>query len=275
MEEINDAIRFGKGTKALRRGGVLGRYGVGMTDALCKLAPRAEIETLHDGALSTLRVDWEECLRNFHFPFVADRKPRRAKELAFFDEHRVTSGTRVRVYGQAPGVQLDKLRRLLTERYTPGIWANREIFLRREGQAWLSIEDMNPGPLSDTIEYDGEIDDMPYHVYGGLMLQRNVVYNRAFIGYSYRFVEETTDLVKGLSTAHLQIFLGEEWKDCLGTHKIERSEESESDDKEEKEEDEMEGDKEEETSAPAKPSAAASITFRSRVRVSTRRRVSS
>jgi hypothetical protein len=219
MEEINDAIRFGKGTKALRRGGVLGRYGVGMTDALCKLAPRAEIETLHDGALSTLRVDWEECLRNSHFPFVADRKPRRAKELTFFDEHRVTSGTRVRVYGQAPGVQLDKLRRLLTERYTPGIWANREIFLRREGQAWLSIEDMNPGPLSDTIEYDGEIDGMPYHVYGGLMLQRNVVYNRAFIGYSYRFVEETTDLVKGLSTAHLQIFLGEEWKDCLGTHK--------------------------------------------------------
>ena len=58
-----------------------GRYGVGMTDALCKLAPRAEIETLHDGALSALRVDWEECLRNSHFPFLADRKPRRAMRV--------------------------------------------------------------------------------------------------------------------------------------------------------------------------------------------------
>jgi hypothetical protein len=116
-------------------------------------------------------------------------------------------------------VQLDKLRRLLTERYTPGIWADRELFVRREGREWLSVEDMNPGPLSDVIEYDGAIDGMPYHVYGGLMLERSVIYNRAFIGYSYRFVEDTTDLVKGLSTAHLQIFLGEEWKECLGTHK--------------------------------------------------------
>jgi hypothetical protein len=39
MEDIDDAIRFGKGTRVGRRGGVLGRYGVGMTDALCKLGP--------------------------------------------------------------------------------------------------------------------------------------------------------------------------------------------------------------------------------------------
>ena len=219
MEDVNDAIRFGKGTKALRRGGVLGRYGVGMTDALCKLAPRAEVETLRSGGRRSLRVDWEECLRNGHFPFIDDRRPRRAEELVLFDEHRVASGTRVRAYGAPPGVQLDKLRRLLTERYTPGIWANREIFLRREGREWLTVEDMNPGPLNDVIEYDGEIEGMPYHVYGGLMVERSVVYNRAFIGYSYRFVEDTTDLVKGLSTAHLQVFLGEEWKECLGTHK--------------------------------------------------------
>jgi hypothetical protein len=81
------------------------------------------------------------------------------------------------------------------------------------------VEDMDPGPLSDVIEYDGTIDGRPYHVYGGLMTRRSVVYNRAFIGYAYRFVEETTELVKGLSTAHLQIFLGEAWKECLGTHK--------------------------------------------------------
>ncbi len=54
MEDINDAIRFGKGTKAQRRGGVLGRYGVGMTDALCKLGPRGEIITLHGGGLRRL-----------------------------------------------------------------------------------------------------------------------------------------------------------------------------------------------------------------------------
>jgi hypothetical protein len=81
------------------------------------------------------------------------------------------------------------------------------------------IEDMETGPLSDVIEYDGEIDGRPYHVYGGLMTQRSVVYNRAFIGFAYRFVEETTELVKGLSTAHLQVYLGEAWKECLGTHK--------------------------------------------------------
>ena len=33
----------------------------------------------------------------------------------------------------------------------------REVFLRRESQAWLGVEDMDPGPLSDVIEYDGEI----------------------------------------------------------------------------------------------------------------------
>ncbi len=219
MEDINDAIRFGKGTKMARRGGVLGRYGVGMTDALCKLAPRAEIETLRAGGLRRLRVDWEECLRNGHFPFIDDRKPRRVEQLALFDELTVTTGTRVRAYGQAPGVQLDKLRRLLTERYTPGIWEGREIFVRREGREWLAVEDMNPGTLDEVIEYDGEIEGMSYHVYGGLMRERNVVYNRAFIGYSYRFVEDTTELVKGVSTAHLQIFLGEQWKECLGTHK--------------------------------------------------------
>ena len=32
MVDINDAIRFGKGTRAPGRGGVLGRYGVGMTE---------------------------------------------------------------------------------------------------------------------------------------------------------------------------------------------------------------------------------------------------
>jgi len=126
----------------------------------------------------------------------------------------------VRIHGEAPGFQLDKLRRLLTERYTPGIWQSREILVRREGQEWLAIEDMNPGHLVETLEYDGAIDGMPYHVYGGLMTRRNVVYNRAFIGYAYRFVEETTELFKGISTAHLQVFLGDAWRECLGTHKI-------------------------------------------------------
>jgi hypothetical protein len=219
MEDINDAIRFGKGTSAKRRGGVLGRYGVGMTDALCKLGPRAEVTTLRGGELRRLRVDWEECLRNDHFPFLDDGAPRRTRTLALFDGIEVGSGTRVRIHGQAPGIQLDKLHRLLTERYAPGIWGDREIFVRREGQDWLAVEDMDPGPLTDVIEYDGEIDGMPYHVYGGLMTQRNVVYNRTFIGYAYRFVEETAELFKGLSTAHMQVFLGEAWKECLGTHK--------------------------------------------------------
>ncbi|MEE9281242.1 MAG: hypothetical protein V3V67_13810 [Myxococcota bacterium] len=49
----------------------------------------------------------------------------------------------------------------------------REILLRREGgrravaQEWVLVEDMDPGPLDDVIEYDGEIDGRPYHVYGG------------------------------------------------------------------------------------------------------------
>jgi hypothetical protein len=222
MEEINDAIRFGKGTRAGRRGGVLGRYGVGMTDALCKLGPKAEVVTLRGGGLRRLRVDWEECLRNDHFPYLAEEKARRADEIELFEGIQVRSGTRVRIHGQAPGVHLDKLHRLLTERYTPGIWQGREIFVRREArepQDWLVVEDMDPGPLHDVIEYDGEIDGRPYHVYGGLMERRSVVYNRAFVGYAYRFVEETTDLVKGLSTAHLQIYLGEAWRECLGTHK--------------------------------------------------------
>lgn len=219
MQDINDAIRFGKGTSAPRRGGVLGRYGVGMTDALCKLGPRAEVTTLGGGELRRLRVDWEECLRNDHFPYLEEGKPQRSREITLFEGVRVGAGTRVHIHGQAPGIQLDKLRRILTERYTPGIWDGREIHVRREAQEWLVIEDMDPGPLSDVIEYDGEIEGMSYHVYGGLMTHRNVVYNRTFIGYAYRFVEETTELFKGISTAHLQVFLGEEWKECLGTHK--------------------------------------------------------
>ncbi len=219
MEDINDAVRFGKGTRTGRRGGVLGRYGVGMTDALCKLGPRAEIATLRAGGMRRLRVDWEECLRNDHFPYLEESRPQPSREIALFEDLSVRTGTRVRIHGQAPGLQLEKLHRLLTERYTPGIWDGREIFLRREGQPWLVIEDMDPGPLSDVIEYDGEIDGLPYHVYGGLMTRRNVVYNRTFIGYAYRFVEDTTELFKGISTAHLQVFLGEGWKECLGTHK--------------------------------------------------------
>jgi hypothetical protein len=224
MEDIDDAIRFGKGTRAPGRGGVLGRYGVGMTDALCKLGPRADVSTLRGGELRRLRVDWEECLRNDHFPYLDDGRPRRASEIPLFDGLASHSGTRVHIYGQPPGIQLDKLCRLLTERYTPGIWDGREIFVRRVGPAsqaidWVVIEDMDPGPLSDVIEYDGEIEGRPYHVYGGLMTQRSVVYNRAFIGFAYRFIEETTELVKGLSTAHLQVFLDEAWKECLGTHK--------------------------------------------------------
>jgi hypothetical protein len=219
MEDIDDALRFGKGTRALRRSGVLGRYGVGMTDALCKLGPRAEIATLRSGGLRKLRVDWEECLRNDHFPYLAEGRSQPARELALFDGTAVRSGTRVRIQGQPPGLQVERLRRLLTERYTPGIWQGREIFARREGEDWKAIEDMDPGRLSDVIEYDGEIDGRPYHVYGGLMTQRNVVYNRTFIGFAYRFVEDSTELFKGVSTAHLQVFLGEEWKECLGTHK--------------------------------------------------------
>ena len=227
MEDIDDAVRFGKGTRAGRRGGVLGRYGVGMTDALCKLGPRAEVVTLRDGQVRKLRVDWEECLRNDHFPYLCELKPQPSRELVLFDGIGVSAGTRVRIHGEPPGIHLDKLRRLLTERYTPGIWQSREIFVRRETQDWLVIEDMDPGELSDVIEYDGAIDGLPYHVYGGLMTRRNVVYNRTFIGYAYRFVEETTELFKGVSTAHLQVFLGEAWKECLGTHKnrIERKRE--------------------------------------------------
>jgi hypothetical protein len=200
MEDINDAIRFGKGTKAQRRGGVLGRYGVGMTDALCKLGPRGEITTLHGGGLRRLRVNWEECLRNEHFPYLDATRPRRTAVLEAVEGIEVSSGTRVTILGQAPGIQLDKLRRLLTERYTPAIWQGNEIFLRREGQAWLTIEDMDPGPLVDILEYDGVIEGMPYHVYGGLMTRRNVVYNRVFVGYSYRFIEDSTELFKGVPT---------------------------------------------------------------------------
>jgi hypothetical protein len=219
MEDINDAIRFGKGTRAGRRGGVLGRYGVGMTDALCKLGPKAEIATLRRAELRRLRVDWEECLRNEHFPFLAEGRPTPCRELTLFETVHVSAGTRVHIHGQAPGLQLDRLCRILTERYTPGIWQGREILVRRESQDWIAIEDMNPGPLDDVIEYDGVIEGRPYHVYGGLMRERSVVYNRAFLGYAYRFVEETTELFKGVSTAHLQVFLGEGWRDCLGTHK--------------------------------------------------------
>jgi len=219
MEDINDALRFGKGTRAGRRGGVLGRYGVGMTDALCKLGPRAEVATLRQGGLRRLRVDWEECLRNEHFPYLDESRPARARELPLFDGIPVASGTRVRIHGQAPGIHLDKLHRLLTERYTPGIWQGRELLLRREGQPWLAVEDMDPGRLVDVLEYDGAVDGMPYHVYGGLMVERRVVYNRTFIGFAYRFVEDTTELFKGVSAAHLQVFLGEEWRECLGTHK--------------------------------------------------------
>lgn len=219
MEDVNDAIRFGKGTKATKRGSVLGRYGVGMTDALCKLGPKATVTTLRGGALHSLRADWEECLRNDHFPYLDDGKPRRTKDLAHFADVAVDQGTCVKIHGQPPGVQMEKLRRILTERYTPGIWQGREIRLRRERHEWTVVEDMDPGELCDTIEYDGEIEGLPYHVYGGLMKQRNVVYNRVFIGYAYRFVEDTTELFKGLSTAHLQVFLGEPWKECLGTHK--------------------------------------------------------
>lgn len=219
MEDVNDAVRFGKGTKVQRRGGVLGRFGVGMTDALCKLGPRAEIVTLHAGGFRRLSVNWEECLRNDHFPFLDESRPRRMKVLEVAEGIEVESGTLVTIAGQRPTVQIEKLRRMLTQRYTPGIWQGREIFLRREGQQWISVEDMDPGPLVDTIEYDGEIDGLAYHVYGGLMVQRNVVYNRAFVGYAYRFIEDTTELFKGVSTAHMQIFLAEEWKECLGTHK--------------------------------------------------------
>jgi hypothetical protein len=219
MEDIDDAIRFGKGTRLARRGGVLGRYGVGMTDALCKLGPRAEVVTLREGLLRKLRVDWEECLRNDHFPYLCDAKPQPSRQIELFEGLASPAGTRVRIHGQAPALHLDKLCRVLTERYTPGIWQGREILARREDQDWVVIEDMDPGPLTDVIEYDGEIDGLRYHVYGGLMTRRNVVYNRTFIGYAYRFVEETTELLKGVSTAHLQVFLGEEWKDCLGTHK--------------------------------------------------------
>lgn len=219
MEDIDDAVRFGKGTRVGRRGGVLGQYGVGMTDALCKLGPRAEVVTLRGGELRKLRVDWEECLRNGHFPYLSDAKPQRARELVLFEGETVAAGTRVRIHGEAPGIQMEKLRRMLTERYTPGIWQGREISVRREGQEWVTIEDMNPGDLIDVLEYDGLIDGLPYHVYGGLMTRRNVVYNRTFIGYAYRFVEETAELFKGISTAHLQVFLGEEWRECLGTHK--------------------------------------------------------
>jgi hypothetical protein len=227
MEDIDDAVRFGKGTRAGRRGGVLGRYGVGMTDALCKLGPRAEVVTLREGLVRRLRVDWEECLRNDHFPYLGDGKAQRAQQIELFDGLTARSGTRVRIHGEAPGMQLEKLRRVLTERYTPGLWQDREIFVRREGQEWLGVEPMDPGQLSDRLEYDGEVDGLPYHLYGGLMAQRSVVYNRAFIGFAYRFVEETTELFGGISTAHLQIFLGDAWKECLGTHKnrIERKRE--------------------------------------------------
>jgi len=219
MEDIDDSIRFGKGTRAGQRGGVLGRYGVGMTDALCKLGPRAEVATLRSGALRRLRVDWEECLRNDHFPYLAEGRPQACGQISLFDDVAVPSGTRVRIHGEPPGLHVEKLRRLLTERYTPGIWKGREIFLRREGQPWLVIEDMDPGPLADVIEYEGEVDGLAYHVYGGLMLHRSVVYNRTFIGYAYRFIEDTTEIFKGVSTAHLQVYLGEAWKECLGTHK--------------------------------------------------------
>jgi len=219
MQDINDAIRFGKGTKLERRGGILGRYGVGMTDALCKLGPRAEITTLHAGGLRRLRVDWEQCLREGHFPYLDESRPRKTRALEATEGLQVGSGTRVAIHGQPPGVHLEKLRRLLTERYTPGIWQGRELFLRREGQDWLAIEDMDPGELVDVIEYDGEVEGLTYHVYGGLMTRRNVVYNRAFIGYAYRFIEDTTELFKGVSTAHLQVFLDDAWKECLGTHK--------------------------------------------------------
>jgi hypothetical protein len=78
------------------------------------------------------------------------------------------------------------------------------------------IEDMNPGALVDVIEYDGEVEGLPCHVYGGLMTQRNVVYNRAFIGFAYRFIEETTELFKGASTAHLQREKARSWYDPSG-----------------------------------------------------------
>jgi hypothetical protein len=219
MADIDDAVRFGKGTRVGRRGGVLGRYGVGMTDALCKLGPRAEVVTLRGGALRKLRVDWEECLRNDHFPYLADLKPQPSREIELFAGVSSPTGTRVRIHGEAPGIHLEKLRRVLTERYTPGIWEGREILVRREGQDWIAVEDMDPGRLTEVIEYDGVVEGLRYHLYGGLMTHRNVIYNRAFIGYAYRFVEETTELFKSLSTVHIQVFLGEEWKECLGTHK--------------------------------------------------------
>jgi hypothetical protein len=125
-------------------------------------------------------------------------KPIPSREIELFEGISTPAGTRVRIHGQAPGLHAEKLCRLLTERYTPGIWEGRELFVRREGQDWIGIEDMDPGRLIDTIEYDGTVDGLRYHVYGGLMTRRNVVYNRAFIGFAYRFIEDTTELFEDI-----------------------------------------------------------------------------
>jgi hypothetical protein len=152
MDDVGDLFVLGKGSASGQ--GDIGLYGVGGSEAGLWLSDRQLVQTLRNGQVASVRVDWAKCVSRQEYPtFSTDWRPVTARNW----KHPVQHGTLI-ILGVRDGLRIvpDDIQAHLSRTFAAALRHGRRIFWLQDvgetTETTLALEPWNPGTLEDVVE---------------------------------------------------------------------------------------------------------------------------
>lgn len=233
MQDIADLFVLGKGTAAAV--GDIGFYGVGGSEAGLWLSDIERVETLRDGQVARVEVNWEKCIKQEQYPDIDNRWRKATRHTCSEQLLKLGHGTAITLLIR------DNFRKILPENLQTHLSRTFAAGLRQGRQIdWVQIDEATgvatttplvpwaPGKLEDVIE--GTITvrkNLTARVQAGRVDHLSIQNSKLSINYIYRQIKETTEgFGQPIQGACGSVDLSSGWLEHLTTTKDNFREES-------------------------------------------------
>jgi hypothetical protein len=224
VKNINSIFHYGDAT-AHGDLAEIGQYGVGAKHAAIWLGDVTNVQTVRDGRLHEMRVDWRQVDRSGEWPLEYQGVGRPAK----LDERgtTITMSKLARYYFRQT---TEKTARSLGQIFAPALRRGVQITIRHGITNDYDIyrcEPFTPQDLTDEIKIGGEIKTasgiLKWSGRAGLSASLVERFNAVHIAFQHRVIEATRDPFRGKSAptlyAEVQLDGKTPWKHQLSEHK--------------------------------------------------------
>lgn len=232
MQDVADLFVLGKGSKP--GAGDIGYFGVGGSEAGLWLSDIERVETLRNGKVARVEVNWEECIAREEYPDIDNRWHNATGRNCSAQLRKLRHGTAITLLVR------EKFKKILPENLQMHLSRTFAAALR-QGRTidWIQFDDDRtetvtrlkpwvPGELEDVIEGTVTVGkELSAAVRAGRVDGLSIQNSKLSINYLYRQIKETTEgFGRPLQGACGYIDLSPGWLDHLTTTKDNIREES-------------------------------------------------